>query len=169
MALDALQQELLRNSPTFRSQVSAAFTSVALARWKMANITVLSVDAAEMTGTATTEMMVARVIAKTERTFLEKSLSTQGVDIVGNQQPTTLSFSQSQDAAREGVTKMINQLLGDPATTWTWTVQEWIENSGTAVVEIAARLNDMIASMSAIPTSMPAAMPSSIPQNAPSA
>lgn len=151
--LDNLSQELLRNSPTFRNQMSAAFTTVAIARWKAAKATILGVDALLAAGTATTEHVVARTLATTETQFLEQALATQKIYLVsGLQQPVMMGGEASDAAAKEGITKLINQMLGSPASTWAWTVADWQDNQDTAAAEIATHLNNMFAAMVAAPS-----------------
>lgn len=149
--LDNLSQELLRSSPTFRNQMSAAFTTVAVARWKMAKATILGVDAMIAAGTATTEHLVAKTLATTESQFLEQALATQKIYLSGTPQPMMIGTEASDAAAKEGITKLINQMLSSPGSTWTWSVADWQANQDTAAIEISTHLDNMLAAMVAAP------------------
>lgn len=144
--ISALEQELLRNSPTFRNQVSAAFTTVAMERWKAARLTIATINA--LGENATVEQALAKEMAMTERAFLEQALNTQGVNITGSMQPIAAPGSGLEQAAKEGITRMINQML---TSTWAWTVQEWLDGQATAITEIQTRLNEMFAAIVALP------------------
>ncbi len=150
--LDNLSQEIFRSSPTFRAQMSAAFTTVAVARWKAATATILGVDALIEAGTATTEHVIARALAQTEMQFLGQALATQKIYLSGApQQPMMVGTEAADAAAKEGITKLINQMLGSPGSTWTWSVADWQANQDTAAEEIATHLDNMFAAMVAAP------------------
>lgn len=151
--LDNLSQEIFRNSPTFRAQMSSAFTDVALERWKVAEATVAAANALIEAGIATSEQLIAKKYAATEASFLRKALAIQGVYLDAMDQPSSmLSKDVADAAAKEGITKLINQMLGSPRTTWAWTVADWMTNQATAVVEIATHLDSMFAAMVAAPS-----------------
>ena len=153
--LDGLSQEIFRSSPTFRAQMSSAFTDVALERWKAAEATVAAVNALEAAGTATSEQLIARKYAATEASFLRKSLAIQGVYLDAMDQPSMMAGTEAPDAAaRDGITKLINQMFGSPRTTWTWTVADWMANQDTAAAEIATHLDNMFSVMVAAPATV---------------
>jgi hypothetical protein len=147
MITDALQLETFVTSPTFRRQVAGALTVVGVERWKAATAVVMQIDVLEMAGTATAEHLIARQIARTERTFLENALAVQGVNLGGFTAPQAMPGMP--DPAKEGITRLINMLLAMPS--WTWTVNDWMENQADATAEIAARMNDLLASLTAAP------------------
>ena len=152
--LDNLSQEIFRNSPTFRGQMSAAFTVVAVERWKAASAIVIGVDALEAAGVATSEQLIARKLASTEVSFLRKALATQGIYLDdGNDQPQMMvaGTMAGDSAAKEGISKLINQMLASPGSTWTWSVSDWMAGQATAAEEIATHLNNMLAAMVAAP------------------
>lgn len=151
--LDNLSQEIFRNSPTFRGQMSAAFTVVAVERWKAASAIVIGVNALEAAGVATSEQLIARKLASTEVSFLRKALATQGIYLEDGDQPQmmTAGTMAGDSAAREGITKLINQMLASPGSTWTWSVSDWMAGQATAAEEIATHLDNMLAAMVAVP------------------
>lgn len=148
MITDSLQLETFAASPTFRRQVAGALTSVGIERWKVATATVMTVDALEAGGQATAEYLIARQIARTERTFLENALAVQGVNLGGFTAPQAMPGMP--DPAKEGITRLINMLLALPA--WTWTVADWLADQSGAAAEIATRMNEMLAALTAMPT-----------------
>jgi len=146
MISDTLQQEIFVNSPTFRRQVASALTTVGITRWKAATATVMTVDALAAQNAATTEQLIARQVAKTERTFIENALAVQGINLGGFTAP--VAMPGAPDPAKEGISRMINMLLAH--ANWDWTVAEWIENQAGANAEIEARMNDLLASLAAV-------------------
>lgn len=148
MLSDSLQIETFVTSPTFRRQVAGALTVVGVERWKAATAVILQIDALEAAGQATAEHLIARQIARTERTFLENALAVQGVNLGGFTAPQAMPGMP--DPAKEGITRLIHMLLVHPS--WTWTVADWLDDQPGAVAEIAARMNDLLASLTAAPT-----------------
>ena len=148
MITDALQLETFVTSPTFRRQVAGALTVVGVERWKAATAAILQIDALEAAGQATAEHLIARQIARTERTFLENALAVQGVNLGGFTAPQAMPGMP--DPAKEGITRLINMLLAMPS--WTWTVADWLDDQPGAAAEIAVRMNEMLASLTAAPT-----------------
>jgi len=150
--LDNLTRELFLYSPTFRQQVSDAFTDVALERWKAAEATVASVDALIAAGQATPQQLIAQKYARTEASFLRKAMAIQGIYLdPSDQPPPGFNTSTNEVEAKEGISKLINQMLGSPRSTWTWTIDDWMTNQQGATLEIAARLDDLLATMVAAP------------------
>ena len=148
MITDSLQLETFTSSPTFRRQVAGALTVVGVERWKAATAVVMQIDVLEMAGTATAEHLIARQIARTERTFLENALAVQGVNLGGFTAPQAMPGMP--DPAKEGITRLINMLLALP--TWEWTVADWLADQPGAAAEIAARMNEMLGALTAAPT-----------------
>ena len=152
--LDNLSQEIFRSTPTFRGQMSAAFTVVAVARWTVASSTVIGVNKLEEAGVATTEQLIARKLAETEASFLRRALATQGIyldEFTGQTQMMMVGTDAADSAAKEGISKLINQMLSSPGSTWTWSVADWQANQDTAAEEIATHLDNMLAAMVAAP------------------
>jgi hypothetical protein len=148
MLSDSLQIETFVASPTFRRQVAGALTVVGVERWKAATAILMQIDVLEMAGQATAEHLIARQIARTERTFLENALAVQGVNLGGFTAPQAMPGMP--DPAKEGITRLINMLLALPA--WTWTVADWLDDQAGAAAEIATRMNEMLAALTAMPT-----------------
>lgn len=151
--LDNLSHELFLNSPTFRGQMSAAFTVVAVERWKAASAIVIGVNALEAAGVATSEHLIARKLASTEVSFLRKALATQGIYLDDADQPQMMisGTAAGDSAARDGISKLINQMLASPGSSWTWSVSDWMASQATASQEIATHLNTMLSAMVAVP------------------
>lgn len=147
--LSGLEQELLINSPTFRTQVANAFTAVAVRRWKLAKFTAMSVDGLIQAGTATISDLVARSYAQTEMAFLEQSLAKQKIYLgQHNQQP--YDGPGAINIAEESTTRLINQLFSCGA--WTWSVAEWLGNQSAAIAAATTALDTMLADMVAVPS-----------------
>lgn len=149
--LDNLSQEILRNSPTFRSQVTNAFTAVAINRWKNAKTIAVGVDALTQAGAATTDDLIARTYAQTEMAFLEQALAKQRIYFGQYQQQQNIA-GLNMDMAADSITKLIDQMIGSPGSTWSWSVADWQANQETAIEEIATHLNNMFTSMVAVPS-----------------
>lgn len=141
MITDSLQMELFVNSPTFRRQVANALTTVGVTRWKAATTTIMLVDAAEQAGQVSGEQLIARQFARTERAFLENAMAIQGVNIGG----FAPAMPPTEQASKEGITRLINMMLTH--ATWTWTVDQWVSNQATANAEIELRINDLLQSL----------------------
>ena len=137
--LDNLSQEILRNSPTFRNQVTNAFTAVAINRWKNAKTIAVGVDALAQAGAATTDDLIARTYAQTEMAFLEQALAKQRI-YFGQYQQQNIA-GPNMDMAADSITKLIDQMIGSPGSTWSWSVADWQANQETAIEEIATQTN----------------------------
>jgi len=101
-------------------------------------------------GAATTDDLIARTYAQTEMAFLEQALAKQRI-YFGQYQQQNIA-GPNMDMAADSITKLIDQMIGSPGSTWSWSVADWQANQETAIEEIATHLDNMFASMVAVPS-----------------
>jgi MarR-like DNA-binding transcriptional regulator SgrR of sgrS sRNA len=145
MLTDTLQIELLKNSPTFRRQVSAALLSVGLERWKGITATLAALEQMAQKEPLTPEQAVTRTLAQAEQFFLDTTLAKQGVRLTGN---SAIGGVSAGDADTE-IDRLIDQLFarGD----WTWTVADWLAKQTLAQHTINGQVLALLSEMAAAP------------------
>ena len=157
MITDRIQTELFSNSPTFKEQVRSGMLSVSINRWKVATALIAQIDLKEKELSTSnillsTSESVARTMARAEVSFLEESLSKQGVRLSPNTPYSNLVAGVDNEKARDNeIVRLIGLLLLQQ--TWTWSVNQWIENQEQAPLYIAQQVNSLLSSLAMPPAS----------------
>lgn len=150
MLTDALQIELLKNSPTFRRQTSAGVLAVGLERWKAVSATLAILKKAMEAGTLTPEQEVTLTLAQAEQYFLGATLAKQGVQLSGASVATGATAPGEQSQADKEIDRLIDQLFA--RADWTWTVPDWLEQQSLAQHYINGQILGLLSDLAAAPT-----------------